>query len=184
VALLGSSTDIARRLDAVGACASIADGAPEHVEERVMELLVVAAPGEFAAATAPILRGFVAELDRVQTRDGALRSGRAAWRRAVQVMATWPQLDLCAALRDWKAAGWRKDKAPRVDLRTLARQDVAGASVDRKLERAAVRLRRLGVGASAAHRFQGDPLFAGLLGEPHVAASSSPGARKPQPLTP
>ena len=157
VALLYASADISRRLDAVGTCASIADGAPDHVQERVMELLVVAAPGEFAAATAPIMRAFVAELDRVATSDRALRSGRAAWRQAVGVMATWPRPDLCALLGAWKEAGWKKARAPRVDLKSLARQDRASAGIDRKLERAAARLRALGVAASAAHRFQGDP---------------------------
>jgi len=124
-----------------------------------------AAAAFFDAVLAPLrpaLGRFVAELDGVATDDRALRGGRAAWRSAVRVLTAFPSVprDPCTHLRRWREAGFAPDAAPPLDFPAVARLtaqlDATEGRLERKIDRAAARLRQLGVSARTAERFGGE----------------------------
>lgn len=147
------------------ACFRTVIHAPKQALERAA---VIYALGYFHAVIDPALpamQTFSRELDAIQTDDPVLRSGRSAWRDELSLAERLPAVgDACGQLAAWRRAGFAPSAAPPVDPKALKMLD-AGDGLDRKVARAARRMRELGVPKSAAHRFGGDPLFRGVI--PH-----------------
>jgi Ni/Co efflux regulator RcnB len=105
----------------------------------------------------PILMRFRSELAAAITRDPALISGRAAWRRAAKAyMALPPGGDICADLAAWRRAGYDRAtiRAARDEIRAVFA--AFGRGFGRKIGAAADRMRELGVSDADARRFEGD----------------------------
>jgi hypothetical protein len=142
---------------------------PTNVPERRLGAVASLMLSEFFATAlqpshAP-LRQALADLDAVATGDRVLRSGRAGWRVQVELMTTAPVVrDLCRKLRRWRAGEWGARGRPAGDLARIDRWsrelDLAGSV--RKIERAAKRLRALGVPEADAEAFTGEGLFSKL----------------------
>jgi hypothetical protein len=101
----------------------------------------------------PVLR----ELAAAATRDPALLSGRAAWRRFAKAYMALPRpVDLCAELAAWRRGGYDPavPRAARVDYRRI--RAASGAGFGRKIAAAADRMRELGVAEADAQRFEAD----------------------------
>ena len=108
-------------------------------------------------ALEPALAAFRTEIANAQTRDPALISGRAAWRRLAKAyMALPPRGDVCADL-----AAWRRDGYPLRTLRAAAAEyrsvfAAFGRGFQRKVAAAADRMRELGISEEDARRFEAD----------------------------
>ena len=130
--------------------------------EHFVVYLVIAATGPMIQTGKPVLDQIVADLEAIPTRDPILRSGRAAWRDTVRALDAFPAVERpCEQLERWARSGWRKSSRPALDFEALKGEieDDRSAENDRKLARAARRLRQLGVSAGDASRFTGDSLF-------------------------
>lgn len=162
-------------------------GIGQRRRERAALVATLALVTPIMRALQPPLDRFAAALEAVPTSDPALKSGRAAWRQqavAGYVMYGRIPEDVCTRLRDWHAAGAPGLPLPELDLGWASGSLADGISFDpmeddepeffgdeRKLERAAVRLRVLGQGPRRSARFTGasaigpyvGPLF-GLVG--------------------
>lgn len=129
-------------------------------DELIFDVFVTGVAGLLFTPLRPALGAFQVRLDRVQTADPALRSGRAAWRATIAAVAGLrAPKDFCGDLERWRRTGFRPSAAPRYgtfDLATLL-------PLDRKFTRAKRRLRALGISRGAAERWAGDRLFDDLL---------------------
>jgi hypothetical protein len=130
---------------------------------RGIEVLLTDILLAFAPAYDPIrpaLDTFLAQLEAIPTNDPALRGGRAGWRTEVDIIRRLPSTpDPCAALQAWQRTGFAENRAPiPIDVLT---NPAAEASAG-KIAVAARRMRQLGVGATAAKRFRGRQMFAGV----------------------
>lgn len=130
---------------------------------RGIEVLLIDILLAFAPAYDPIrpaLDTFLAQLEAIPTNDPALRGGRAGWRTEVDIIRRLPSTpDPCAALQAWQRTGFAENRAPiPIDVLT---NPAAEASAG-KIAVAARRMRQLGVGATAAKRFRGRQMFAGV----------------------
>ena len=104
-----------------------------------------------------------AELDAVPTRDPALVAGRDAWGEVTALMLRYPHPDRpCERLRDWRDSGWSRELRPPLFEEELIALDEPSDRIERRLKRAARRLRQLGVSPGAAERFTGEPWGEGL----------------------
>jgi hypothetical protein len=118
-------------------------------------------PYEFEALLTPIvpaLHDYVAALDRVKVGDARLRSGRSALRlsvRGVRNLEPAPA-DVCAQLQAWQQAGYPVKGAPKIDDPAFDALFTLPQSLNKKIERAARRLRSLGVSRRTSQRFTGD----------------------------
>ena len=153
----------------ITACEHLVEGDhPEAVENRIEEtgaaVVWSALLWPYVEATLPVARQVVADMDAVPTRDPALRSGRAAWRRGVRLFASFPPPveRPCEALARWRDAGFSAAAAPipRADAlrfwKLLARTD---DERDRRYGKAVRRLRQLGLSPRRARRFDGRRIF-------------------------
>jgi hypothetical protein len=163
--------DAAAALTRAPACRSALQGATPEQERRHIDdlvgVLVDLLAGAMLAPVAPQLQAFQAELDRVQTADPALRSGRAAWRSSVALYGQVRPLpsDLCAQLRRWRSAGYAATARPDLQPPGVRRILDGGGTVDAKLRLAAARMVQLGTSEGQARRFAGDTLFDGFSPE-------------------
>jgi hypothetical protein len=110
---------------------------------------------EAGDAIEPALASFRTEIANVQTRDPALISGRAAWRRLARAyMALPPRGDVCADLAAWRRAGYplRTVRAATAEYRSVFA--ASGRGLERKSARAADRMRELGVSEEDAKAFE------------------------------
>ena len=135
---------------------------PEREIDRFATFLVIAVLQPTIQPSMPVLRQIVADLDAIPTRDPVLKSGRAAWREIVASFGLFPILDKpCEQLEAWAASGWKASARPDFDF--AAFEKLAGEDsfegADAKLERAARRMRQLGVSKGDAERFTGETLF-------------------------
>ena len=102
------------------------------------------------------LSTFRTEIANAQTRDPALISGRAAWRRLAKAyMALPPRGDVCADL-----AAWRRDGYPLRTVRAATAEyhsifAASGRGFERKSAAAANRMRELGISEEDAEAFEG-----------------------------
>lgn len=109
------------------------------------------------AALGPALAAFRTEIANAQTRDPALISGRAAWRRLAKAyMALPPRGDVCADLAAWRREGYplRTVRAATAEYRSIFA--ASGRGFQRKSAAAADRMRELGVSEEDAKVFEGD----------------------------
>lgn len=113
----------------------------------------------------PALERFVARLERIRTTDRVLRSGRAAWRRHLQMFRVYAALDAdrpdyCALLSAWVDARGTLPWMPEVDFTSALYefQHGTGARED-KMEAAAERIRTLGQTKLRANRFRFEGAF-------------------------
>lgn len=149
-------------LDALGdaRCDRVVRLAPD---DRALEVVLVTVLMIIAPAYDPVrpaLDTFLAELEAIPIADPTLRSGRAAWRSEVDVIRRLPSVpDPCGTLEAWRRAGYAESASPIV-VQAVVNPGVIAA--DGKLARAARRMRALGVRASAARRFTGARMFAGV----------------------
>jgi hypothetical protein len=123
------------------------------------ELAAMRQAGEAARLLAQPLLAFSRELHGVQTADPALRGGRTAWRRirrAFQALEPFAGMDLCAELRRYVAAGFRRTPAVRRARRAFRRYDRRIAGSARRMDRAIERLQELGVPRAEARAFDGE----------------------------
>jgi hypothetical protein len=105
----------------------------------------------------PVLRQFRSELAGPFTRDRALISGRAAWRRFAKAYMGLPRpTDLCGELAAWRRDGYDPavPRAARVDYRRI--RAASGPGFQRKVAAAADRMRALGVSEQDAQVFESD----------------------------
>jgi hypothetical protein len=110
----------------------------------------------------PVLQQIVADLYAIPTNDAILRSGRSAWRQVVEVLGKYPQTDQpCVQLEAWARSGWKASGRPDFDFAAFDRliEESDDPSLERKFERAARRLRQLGVSKGDAKRFTGETIF-------------------------
>jgi hypothetical protein len=137
---------------------------PERETDRFAMFLVAAMFGPMFEPAKPVLHQIVADLDAIPTRDPILKSGRAGWRVTVQYFDRFPRIEApCDQLEKWANSGWRASARPEFDFEAFERLvDGEGTGVDlagRKIERAARRMRQLGVSKGDAKRFTGETLF-------------------------
>lgn len=164
VAIRAQVPEIEQRFENLGTdqCERALVGAPAHAEDEVFAIIVSATTWALVDPAMPALRQIVADLSAIPTEDAALRSGRAAWRRSVEMFESIPRVaDPCGTLEAWKRKRWRRDAAPKISFRQFE-ELIDGPSarrVERKLRRAAQRMRQLGVSRGAAERFRGETLF-------------------------
>jgi hypothetical protein len=132
------------------------------------------AEGPFGAATALLLTysieaqlqplaGPIARyskvLDAIRLHDRVLRSGRAVIRRTARLATAIKPApaDICTQLGDWRDRGYPADSAPRIDDPGIDALFAEADTIDtKKLDRAARRLRKLGVSRRIARIFRGD----------------------------
>lgn len=128
------------------------------------------------------MRAIVAGLDAIPTSDPALRSGRSAWRRTAELAAALPPMaPPCPKIEAWAKRKWR-GKAPRIvpagGEKVLAALD--DDVLSGKFERAAKRLRVLGISAKHAEVWSGDTVFDGLFDEiARLVDESAPAGDEP-----
>jgi hypothetical protein len=106
----------------------------------------------------PALHDYVAALDRVKVGDRRLRSGRSALRlsvRGVRNLKAAPA-DACAQLQAWQQAGYPVAGAPKIDDPAFDALFTLPQSLNKKIDRAAKRLRSLGVSKRTSQRFTGN----------------------------
>ena len=137
---------------------------PDRESDRFAMFLVAAMFGPMFEPARPVLHQIVGDLEAIPTRDPILRSGRAAWRVVVQYFDRFPRIEApCEQLERWAGSGWRASARPDFDFAAFEQliegEDVGIETAERKLQRAARRLRRLGVSKGDAKRFTGDTLF-------------------------
>jgi hypothetical protein len=130
-----------------------------HLEDAYV-LVLVHEFGRIARLVDGPLRAFSHDLQAVETEDPALRSGRAAWRRAQSLYvaaAAFADLDVCAELRRFVDGGFRRTPTVR-RTRQLAEAFARFGEdeFERRIGRAIARMRELGVPAAEAHAFGGD----------------------------
>jgi hypothetical protein len=139
--------------------------------------------------TKPVLQQIVDDLDAIPTRDPILRSGRAAWRSVVGLVSRFPTVDKpCEQIEAWANAGWRASARPDFDFEGFEKllEEGDDKALERKLDRAARRLRQLGVSKGAAERFAGETLLEDIPDEvtglgsdedvPEIGVESTPAA--------
>jgi hypothetical protein len=103
------------------------------------------------------LATFRSDLASAVTRDPALISGRAAWRRLAKAYAALPPGgDLCADLVAWRRMGYDLATIRRAQVQYRAVFAAWGRGFQRKIAAAADRMRELGVSEEDAQRFEGD----------------------------
>lgn len=170
VAILAQREEIERRGQALAdpRCYHGQEEAPPHARawhNTAFSLLLVDA---LFGPTRPAFAAFLAELERVPTWDRTLRSGRAGWRKALRLVSALPAPppDVCQTFTRWRRADYAREAAPpSLESGSLVEYIERSSGLERKAERAAVRLRELGVQKGAAERFAGQTLFAGVLEE-------------------
>lgn len=102
---------------------------------------------------------FLKRIDRVPTKDPALRAGRTAWRQTLRSMRVYLTLpfptDICARVDAWVNRGATGAMFPNLDFTRVNREMTSSASVTResRIERAAERMRSLGQSRTRANRF-------------------------------
>lgn len=142
------------------------DEVPERARARAQAVVVLALFEPVFAPLKPALAQIVADLDAIGTKDPALLAGRDGWHEIADYIGSLPHLDdPCGALRAWAHSGFAPDKAPPLSLdqaRKVLGEDTSD-EVDRKLARAAKRMRKLGVSRGDVKRFTGDTLFIGVI---------------------
>lgn len=144
-------------------CEELMRSAPDRLALDVIKLWFAAVYQPRSDLIIDVSRQIVAGLDAVRTRDPVLRSGRAGWRTGLRLSEELPRVDdLCAALAQWRDAGWSKRATPPYLLFDEEAQADRSDAVRRRLRAAARRLRMLGVPPAAARRFTGDRLLDGL----------------------
>ena len=136
---------------------------PEREIDRFAMFLVATMFGPMFEPAKPVLHQIVADLDAIPTRDPILKSGRAGWRTIVQYFDRFPRIEApCEQLEKWANSGWKASARPAFDFEAFERLVEGEDSVElagRKIERAARRLRQLGVSKGDAKRFTGESLF-------------------------
>lgn len=127
------------------------------------------------------LEAFLKRIDRVRTKDPALRAGRTAWRqtlRSMRVYLTIPfPTDICARVDAWVNRGATGAMFPTIDFTGVNREITSSAAVTResRIERAAERLRSLGQPRARADRFTlREALAQQLLVEQQLVAPYAP----------
>ena len=145
-------------------CERVIEGKPppKREVERYAIFLVASLFKPMFEPAQPVLRQIVADLEAIPTRDPILKSGRAAWRAIVQSFDRYPSIeDPCGQLEKWANAGWRASARPDFDFDGFERltDGIGTKTAERKLARAARRLRQLGVSRGDAERFTGESLF-------------------------
>jgi hypothetical protein len=149
-------------------CAGLPESEPPARAKPQIDVLEVSIIlGPVFPHTQPVLERFVADLEAIPTNDPALRSGRAAWRESVRREAAIPIVERpCELYAAWAATGYAPEAAP---VLPVAEYEAAMRGLDelearsaRKKDRAARRLRRLGVREPSARRFAGAGMFRAL----------------------
>jgi hypothetical protein len=141
---------------------------PKRAAERADAVLLAALSHPIYGPTKPVLRQIVADLQVIPTSDPALKSGRAAWRRLTEIVEQMPTLDKpCEQLERWAASGWNASAAPKIDAKLVARvtEQTDSPELQRKIDRAARRMRQLGVSRGDARRFTGETLLDDVIDE-------------------
>jgi len=143
---------------------------PPHARRRAEVLAYQAELTPFVQVLRPVFDRLLADLRAIPTRDPALRSGREGWRLRTELFFGEPVLPgACEQLAAWVATGYARDKAPafRVAdfMRPEAEDDRLMEQSREKLERATIRMYRLGVSEGEALRFMGHQLFDVLVPE-------------------
>lgn len=160
----------ARRDAVVAGCLDVAtDGAPHRLVELLMLYGYWAAKPLIEAAR-PEADRLVRRLRRIPTRSRPLRRARRAYgRRNGDYYESLPKLvpdDVCAVLREWQSAGWRRAAEPESSKRIVGLVERVQERDDAAVARGARFLRRHGAGAHVADVFNrgnadgSDPLLA------------------------
>jgi hypothetical protein len=140
-----------KKLDSDPACAGAIEHIPdEQVEAAVFEYVL---PAILELEFDPLKRSFAAfavKLDTIPVSDPKLRSGRAAWRELAASFNRMnpPPADFCARLDAWRKAGYAAAQRPKIQdpvFQELLSEDGRIGHNLVKVERAAARLRELGV---------------------------------------
>ena len=113
----------------------------------------------FTRTVAPAMRRATRALDAIETNDGALRRGRAAWqdvRADYASFAAHPARSVCRQVRAYVENGYQHTSGTRRAVR--AYREMTGwdtSHIDRRLKAAVKRLVALGVPADEAAAFAG-----------------------------
>jgi hypothetical protein len=182
-AIKADRVQIQQRFEALNLrlCFEALEGAPRRAEDTAVALVVLGMTTALSDVLMPHLTKLVADLDAVPTRDRVLRSGRGAWRRMVQLLGEVPRVeDPCGQLARWRDAGWAPEAEPALPDFDVEAAEGKGKTIERKLRRAARRLRKLGVSRRAARRFTGATLLDGVpLLDGEVSGESQSSAPPP-----
>ena len=123
----------------------------------------------FEAQVAPLVPAwntFADALAAVQVRDPALRSGRAAQRRAARVGALVQPApaDICVRLDAWRQAGYPAQDAPVIDDPGFKAATALPRRDQRRINRAGRRMRALGISRTVVRLWRGEDteLFKGI----------------------
>ena len=168
---------------------------PAHARRRAEVLAHQAERAPLVLNGRPVFDQLLDDLRRIPTRDPALRSGREGWRLFVELLFGEPVLPgACEQLAAWEATGYARDRAPAFRVADFKRPDAEdrrlGEESQARLERAGVRMFRLGVSEADALRFMAHELFAVLDPErdkarvSRRAAASRGSSRRTDPARP
>lgn len=154
---------VAPAVERLAPCVELALGAPEREADHAVVVALTAAVSDgVVAPLLPVLTRLQAALDAIPTQDAALRSVRALWRKQLADLRAFPSgAQLCEQLTAWRAGGWKRAARPQLPPVLEAQTPEAELlAAERKLDRAARRLRALGAARTDAARVDGDRLVA------------------------
>ncbi len=145
---------------------AVAEGIPAQEIALVVNKGGVALKETVYESSIPALERFVARLDRIRTTDRVLVSGRAAWRRHLEMFRVYGALDVavvdyCDRIAAWVDARGTQPWMPEVDFTAALREFQYGAGPrEDRMEAAAERVRELGQTKLRANRFRFETTFA------------------------
>lgn len=132
----------------------------ERQQERFFELYAGQIVAAIARAIEPAIDRATTDWQAVPTADPALRGGRTAWRRVhrmFKAIATIPHARICSEMREYVRGDFAPTPTMRRTARALRRANRFDADdIDRRLHRAVVRLRELGIPEAEAMEFAGE----------------------------
>ena len=146
--------DLPDRPSPVRGCAREWRGVSERRFDGALALLERHTVRSLAGALRADLARLRTELANARTRDPALLSGRAAYRRFARHWMAMPRAgDFCAEVRAWQRAGMPKAPVRQAKAETRRFWQVGGREFERKSRAAARRMIELGVPQELAEEF-------------------------------
>ena len=154
-----ASAQLAPIGDPVSCDVQLSDSRRRQVDRLAGKLATAKLIASFSRAVGPAVRRVTRALDAVETRDRALRRGRAAWhdvRADYAGFAAHPDRSVCRQVRAYVENGFEHTWGTRRGVRAY-RAMIAWdtTSIDRRVKAAVERLTALGVPADEAAAFAG-----------------------------
>ncbi len=154
-----ASAQLAAIGDPVSCAVHVPDARRAEIDGLAGKLATAKIIASFTRDVGPAVRRMTLALDAVETRDRALRRGRAAWhdvRADYAGFAQHPDRSVCRQVRAYVDNGYRHTWGTRRGVRAYrAMTQWDTSSIDRRVKAAVERLEDLGVPADDAAAFAG-----------------------------